>query len=155
MLTPKLRGLLNKKNSKFEWTIDHQLEYDRVMESYSNLEKLQPYKPGNRIFGLTDASYQGLGFILFQEDENKHVSILQVGSTCLKNAQVRWHPTELELLAMYYCLSKCEFYTLSSINPITIYSDCSGLKGFELMDITTLTKKRMISLKDKLQSYNY
>ena len=61
MLTPKLRGLLNKKNVKFEWTSEHQEEYDRVMESYSNLEKLQPYKPGNRIFGLTDASYQGLG----------------------------------------------------------------------------------------------
>ena len=74
---------------KFEWTADHQAEYDRVMESYSNLEKLRPYKPGNRIFGLTDASYQGHGFILFQEDEDKHVSILQVGSTCLKNAQVR------------------------------------------------------------------
>ena len=72
---------------------------------------------------MTDASINGLGFVLFQKDTERKTSLVQVGSTCLKNAQVRWHPSELELLAVQYCLKKCHFYTAHSDNPIEILSD--------------------------------
>ena len=108
MNTTKLRGLLYK-NAKFCWTDAHQAEFDHVMETLGSLEHLHPYKEGNEMFALTDASVSGLGFILFQRDSNGKQSILQVGSTCLKNAQARWHPTELELLDIQYCLTKCHF----------------------------------------------
>ena len=64
-------------------------------------------------------------------------------------------PTELELLAVYYCLSKCHYFTANTRLPIVIYSDCSGLRNFELLDITSMSNKRMINLRDKLQCYNY
>ena len=106
MNTGNLRGLLHK-GTQFHWTPKHQSEFNHIVSTLSNLEYLQPYQPGNEMFALTDASASGLEFILFQRDSTGKQSILQVGSTCLKNAQIRWHPTELELIAIQYCLTKC------------------------------------------------
>ena len=96
MITTKIRGLL-KNGVKFDWTPEHELEFRKVIESLSNLEKLEPYNPENDLFALVDASLMGLGFILFQKDVNGRSSILQAGSTSLKHAQVRWAIPELEL----------------------------------------------------------
>ena len=104
---------------------------------------------------MTDASINGLGFVLFQKDNNGKASIIQVGSTCLKNVQVRWHPSELELLAIQYCLKKCHFYTAHSDSPVEILSDCSGLKDFQLQDITNIQNTRLLNIKANLQIYNY
>ena len=151
---PALRQLTHK-DVQFLWTDIHQREFDKVIANFGNLEYLRPYDPTNQLFCLTDASYLGLGFILFQKDKDNSWSIVMVGSTCLKNAQIRWHPTELELLAVYYCLSKCHYFTANTRLPIVVYSDCSGLRNFELLDITSMSNKRMINLRDKLQCYNY
>ena len=99
MTTNKLRSLTNK-NVKFIWTESHQKEFDYVIQNLSKLEYLHPYQKGNKLLTMTDTSLNGLGFILYQKDPEGHCSIIQVGSTCLKNAQARWHPAELELLAI-------------------------------------------------------
>ena len=98
MITTKIRTLL-KTGVKFEWTPEHELEFRKITNSLSSLEKLEPYNPENHLFALVDASLIGLGFILFQKDNNGRSSILQAGSTSLKHAQVRWAIPELELLA--------------------------------------------------------
>ena len=85
----------------------------------------------------------------------REANIVQVGSTFLEIAQARWHPSELELLAIQYCLRKCHFYTAHSNNPIIIPSDCSGLKNFQLQDITQIQNTRMLNIKVNLQIYNY
>ena len=61
----------------------------------------------------------------------------------------------MELLTVYFGLNKCNYFTANTKLPIIIYSDCSGLRNFELLDITSMSNKRMINLKDKLQQYNY
>jgi len=94
MTTNKLRGLTNK-GTKFHWTEHHQREFDYVIQNLTKLKYLQPYKQGNTLHAMTDASINGLGFVLFQKDSDGKTSIIQVGSTCLKNAQVRWHPSKL------------------------------------------------------------
>ena len=91
-LTSKRRYLLNK-NANFSWTEAHKAEFDSVIKTLSSLEYLIPYNPGNQIFSLTDVYLHDLEFILFQKDSTGHVSILLVGSTCLKNAQIRWNPS--------------------------------------------------------------
>ena len=126
-----------------------------MIQNLTKLKYLQPYKQGNTLHAMTDASINGLGFFLFQKDSDGKTSIIQVGSTCLKNAQVRWHPSELELLAIQYCLKKCHFYTAHSDNPVEILSDCSGLKDFQLQDITQIQNTRLLNIKANLQIYNY
>ena len=97
----------------------------------------------------------GLGFVLFQKDSNGRSSILQAGSTSLKHAQVRWAIPELELLACKFMLNKCHFYTAWASNPITIYSDCQGLKSYQSRDIADIDNKRLFSIKSDLMAYNY
>ena len=137
MIMTKIRGLL-KNGVKFEWTPEHELEFRKIIESLSNLEKLEPYNPENELFALVDASLMGLGFILFQKDINGRSSILQAGSTSLKHAQVRWAIPELELLAAKYMLNKCHFYMAWASKPIIIYSDCQGLKNYQTRDIADI-----------------
>ena len=95
---------------------------------------------------MIDASLAGLDFILYQKDSTGHCSILQVGSTCLKNAQARWHPAELELLAVQYCLNKCHFYIAHNQHQI---------KSIQLQEITQMQNTRMIQIKANLQMYNH
>ena len=154
MTTSKLRSLTNK-GVKFIWTEHHQLEFEHVIKNLTKLEHLHPFQQGNSLHTMTDASINGLGFILFQKNAEGKTSIIQVGSTCLKNAQVRWHPAELELLAVQYCLKKCHFYTAHSDHPVEILSDCSGLKDFDLQDISQMQNTRMMNMKANLQAYNY
>lgn len=86
MTTNKLRSLTNK-DVKFIWTELHKKEFDYVSQNLSKLEYLCPYQKGNKLLAMTDASLNGLGFILYQKDPEGFCSIIQVGSTCLKNAQ--------------------------------------------------------------------
>merc|ERR1712089_88659 len=137
MTTNKLRSLTSK-GTKFCWTEAHQKELDYVIQNLSKLEFLHPYQKGNKLYAMTDASLNCLGFILYQKDPKGHCSIIQVGSTCLKNVQASWHLAELELLAIQYCLKKCQFYTAHSDDVIEIQSDCSGLRNFQLQEITQM-----------------
>ena len=116
----------------------HQEEFDKVIESLSNLNKLEPFDPKNNLYTLVDASLCGLGFILFQKDSKGRLRILQAGSTSLKHAQVRWNIPELELLPLKYMLNKCNIYTAWTTKTILIYSDCSGLKQYQTRDLTDI-----------------
>ena len=66
MIMTKIRTLL-KTGVKFDWTPEHQEEFNKITKSLSSLEKLEPYNPDNHLFALVDASLMGLGFILFQK----------------------------------------------------------------------------------------
>ena len=77
-----------------------------MIQNLTKLEYLQLFKQGNTLHAMTDVSINGLEFVLFQKDSARKTSIVQVGSTSLKNAQVRWHTSELELLEIQYCLKK-------------------------------------------------
>ena len=107
MITTKIRTLL-KQGVKFFWTPEHQDVFNKVIKSLSDLDKLEPFDPKNKLYALVDASLCGLGFILFQKDKNGRSSILQTGSTFMKHAQVRWAIPELQLLAVKYILNKCQ-----------------------------------------------
>ena len=128
---------------------------DKVKESLSDLNKLEPFNTENELMALVDASLLGLGFVLFQKDSNGRTSLLQAGSTNLKHAQVRWSMPELELLAVKHMLNKCNFYTAHSSKPIIVYSDCSGLKHFQMRDISDIDNKRMATIKCDIMHYNY
>ena len=62
---------------------------------------------------------------------------------------------ELELLAVKYMLNKYNFYTAHSSKPIVVYSDCSGIKQFQLRDISDIDNKRMASIKCDIMHYKY
>ena len=67
MITTKIRTLLHK-GIKFIWTPQHQEEFDKVIESLSNLDKLEPCDPKKDLYALFYARVCGLSFILFQKE---------------------------------------------------------------------------------------
>ena len=153
MITTKIRTLL-KQGVKFIWTPEHQDEFDKVIKSLSDLDKLEPFDPQNELYTLVDASLCGLGFILFQKDKNGRLSILKAGSTSLKHAQVRWAILELELLTVKYMLNKCHFYTAWATKTIVIYLDCKGLKQYQTHDISDIDNRRLFMIKSDLMTYD-
>ena len=138
MITTKIRTLL-KTGVKFVWTPDHQAEFDKVIQSLSDLEKLEPYDPKNELYALVNASLCGLGFILFQKNNNSRLSILQAGSTSLKHAQVRWAIPELELLAAKYMLNKCHKCQPGHQNLSSFILTAKDLRITRLVTLLTLT----------------
>ena len=72
-----------------------------------------------------------------------------------KNAQIRWNPTDLEALAIRFCLTKCHFYTAWTERTVTIYSDCTGLRGFKAQSLASMTNKLLIAIKLDLAWYRF
>ena len=58
------------------------MEFEYVIQNLTKLEYLQLFKQGNTLQVMTDASLNGLRFVLFQKDSEGKISIVQVGSTC-------------------------------------------------------------------------
>ena len=58
-------------------------------------------------------------------------------------------------LAVWYFLTKTDYYTVYTSIPTIIHSDCAALTGFEDKMITDLTNKRMRDIHFKIQAYNY
>ena len=48
MITTKIRTLL-RQGVKFIWTPKHQDEFDKVTKSLSDLDKLEPFDPQNKL----------------------------------------------------------------------------------------------------------
>lgn len=134
-ITPHLRQLTHKK-ANFIWEPVHEEEFNSLKEKFGNPQLLRPYDPKKPLFALTDASFAGLAFILLQQESDIQWSVVQVGSTTLKGAQSCWNPSELELLAVYYMLSKANTYTCNTQQEITVYSDCVGIKNLKTTPLT-------------------
>ena len=52
-------------------------------------------------------------------------------------------------------LNKCSHYTLWATKPITIYSDCSGLKQYQSRDISDIDNRRMALIKSDTMMFTY
>ena len=48
-----------------------------------------------------------------------------------------------------------QFLHSQSSKPILVYSDCSGLKQYQLKDISDIDNKRMFNIKSDIMHYNY
>ena len=60
---------LSHKGATFVWDSSHGREFEQLMSNFGRLELLEPYDPNRDLCALTDASYMGLAFILFQKRE--------------------------------------------------------------------------------------
>ena len=58
----------------------------------------------------TDASINGVGYILMQEQDNLKWGIVRVGSKTLNDTQSRWSTIERECFAIVYAINDCEFF---------------------------------------------
>ena len=82
-----------------------------------------PFDLSKRIEIYTDAAKTGgMGYALFQPNENGDNRLVACGSTGLTDAQKRYAMVELELAAIIFALNNSRFYCLGA-RDITVWAD--------------------------------
>lgn len=108
-----LHALL-KKNAQFNWTTDCEEAFIGLKEALVNTPVLMyPQFNGQRPFILeTDASTQGLGAVLAQQQEDQQVHPVAFASRFLSPAEQRYSITELETLGLVWAVKLFRPYIL-------------------------------------------
>ena len=111
LLAP-LRPLLSAKN-EFVWAPEQNQAFDNAKKSLTTAPTLAFFDVSKPMRLCTDASRQGLGFILQQNVEDRWV-LIQAGSRFLTDPESRYAVIELELLAVVWAMSKCNIFLAGS-----------------------------------------
>ena len=102
----------------------------------------------------TDASRQGLGFVL-QQKHHEAWRLIQAGSQFLSDTESRYAVIELELLAVTWAISKCNIF-LAGLQHFLVITDHHPLipilNNHRLDEIENPRLQRM---KAKLMGYNF
>jgi len=98
----------------------------------------------------TDASYTAVGGVLMQQDSSGEWRPIIYLSCRLTGAEYNYAPTEIECLAVLYCVEKCRCYLLG--RTFTILTDHRSLQWL----LTTKTHEgRLARWALRLQEYDF
>ena len=106
--TIPLRLLLNTKND-FVWLSSHKEAFSIAKKSFTTPPVVSLFDVTKPTRLSTDASTQGLGFILQQKTLHKW-TLVQAGSRFLLDAESWYATTGLELLAVSWTVTKCKIF---------------------------------------------
>ena len=152
LLAP-LRPLLSTKN-EFMWTTDHDRAFQTAKESLISNPTLAFFDSRKPTRLCTDASRQGLGFILQQYDGNNWV-LIQAGSRFLSDPESRYAVIELELLAVAWAITKSKLF-LAGLPHFTVITDHHPL--IPILNnhrLDEIENPRLQRLKTKVMAYNF
>jgi hypothetical protein len=97
-----------KKGTSIDWTPRLEQCFRDVQESVGNCHKLFYVDLSLPIRVRTDASDYGIGWYIFQIDQQKELSIRFI-SKALHKAQLNWPTFEKEAYAIFYTVTKFDF----------------------------------------------
>lgn len=144
-LTVHLRNL-TKKDEPFEWTTEHESEFS-FLKSLITAEPVLAYFDINKpVTVQTDASKDGLGAVLLQD--NKPVAF---ASRALTSAEVRYSQIEKELLAIVFAMEK--FHEFVYGRKTMVNSDHRPLESILQKDLDKVSA-RLQRLRLRLLKYN-
>ena len=109
-----------------QWLTKHQYALDRLLDCLTR-PPILGYPDYSQQFELhTDASYQGLGAVLYQKQEGK-MRVMGYGSRVLTPAEKRYHAGKLEFLALKWAV--CDHFRdiLYYAPHFTVYTDNNPL----------------------------
>lgn len=152
-LLEPLRSLLSTKN-EFVWSSNHEQAFQAAKTSLTTAPTLQFFDPQKPTRLCTDASRQGLGFVLQQKHDDNWV-LVQAGSRFLSDAESRYAIIELELLGVTWAIAKCKIF-LAGLPHFTVVTDHHPLvpilNNYRLDEIEN---PRLQRLKSKIMVYNF
>ena len=152
LLTP-LRPLLSTKND-FLWSSDHDEAFAKAKASLTKPPILSFFNLNHPTRLSTDASRQGLGFILQQQSNNKW-TLIQAGSRFLTDTESRYAVIELEMLAVAWAIQKCKLF-LSGLQHFCLLTDHNPLVPIlNSRRLDEIENPRLQRLKSRLMSYNF
>ena len=80
----------------FSWSPEMEEELVNIRNVVSNMLPLAPFHPHHQTFIYVDASYQGFGCVLMQEDDQGNSSFVMAASTGITPAMTRYSVYQLE-----------------------------------------------------------
>ena len=119
---------VKSSNAAVEWCAEHQAATEQLIDVVTSF-KVMAYPDFNRPFVLhTDASYDGLGAVLYQENDEKELKVVAFASRTLRPSEKNYHSTKLEFLSLKwsvtesfrdYLLHAEHFTAFTDNNPLT------------------------------------
>lgn len=152
LLTP-LRPLLSTKND-FLWTSEMDEAFTLARQSLASAPTLSFFDLSRDTRLCTDASRQGLGFVLQQKLEDSWV-LVQAGSRFLSDAESRYAVIELELLAVTWAIIKCHLF-LAGLPHFVIVTDHHPLIPIlNSHRLDEIENPRLQRLRTRIMAYNF
>ena len=131
--TPDLSNLcaplnkLTRKDVDFQWGPEHQEAFEHIKDNIASIAILAYFDPTKSVTIQCDASMEGLGAVLYQN--NKPVT---VASKTLTNTEQNYGNIEREMLAIVFALTRFHHYTYgrhviveSDHKPLVHYQETS------------------------------
>ncbi len=152
LLSP-FRPLLSAKN-EFTWSDEFQSAFQEVKSSLASPPIVSYFDPSKPTRLCTDASRQGLGFVL-QQKYGESWRLIQAGSRFLSDTESRYAIIELELLAVTWAISKCNIFLagLQHFQVITDHHPLIPILNTHRLD--EIENPRLQRMKAKLMGYNF
>ena len=136
-LTEKLRPLLKEKNQKknlknmklpvkkFEWGDEHTVVFNAIKEAVANITKVYNYDAYRETRVKCDASHDGLGATLEQQNDEGLWVPISFASRYLNAQEKKYSTNELEFLAVVWAVDRYKHYLLAK--PFIIATDHKAL----------------------------
>ena len=119
--------VLTRKDRDYDWCHKCQNAFEKLRDLMSSSEVLV-YPDFTKPFVLeTDGSGVGIGGVLLQEDDKKKLRPIAYASRTLRDAETRYMATELECLAIIWCLNEFRVYVLG--HELLVVTDHNALKN--------------------------
>ena len=141
--------MISLPDSQWKVTEELQHEFDELKTYLESNVQLSPIRIGEPLNLYTDASVEGLSFVLTQErkqtvgeTERTIRDIIYLGSTSLTETQKRYSPVELESLALAWAVGKSHYY-LDEAPQIFHYTDSTGVVGLRKKDLSEVKNPRI------------
>ena len=146
-ITHPLTELL-RKDRKFEWNHDQEKAFQHLKRALTQEPILVNFDPKRKTELHCDASHLGLGGVLLQEVDGK-LRLVYAVSRKLSAAEMGYHSTKLEQLAVVWCLERFRHYLLGI--HFVVYSDCAAVSSLGLKSTSAQAARWL----DKLAEFDY
>ena len=137
----------------FNWSPEMEKELAHIRDVFSDLLPLAPFQPQHSTFIYVDASFQGFGCVLMQEDDQGTSSFVMAASTGITPAMSRYSVYELEMSALSWCLEKNQYY-LSGGCQAVVLTDHKALEGIEVKQLEPSMSPRIWRLLEKVVRFD-
>ena len=120
---------LLKKGVKFIWENEQEESFNELKNKLVSTPILTMPDFEKQFIIRTDASYDGIGGVLLQKDENNNEKPIHFVSRSLKPAERNYAITDLEGTAATYCVKKFKSYISGNKYTTLLYTDHKPLVG--------------------------
>ena len=152
-LMSPLRPLLSSKND-FVWSDHHSQAFAKVKEQLVKSPVLAFFDIKKPTRLCTDASRQGIGFVLQQQSTAGQWVLIQAGSRFLSSPESRYAIIELELLAVTWAVLKCKIF-LEGLQHFTVITDHNPLIPIlNSHRLDEIENPRLQRLRTRIMAYN-